>query len=254
MSIDMEMIRFRILNEFNAALATVSSPEGLRQTLIAAKEAMGFDYVAMTHHVDIREGSRKLIRIHDYPEAWVERFDQLRLGRVDPVHRASQTRKAGFLWNDIGQMIYMSHADRAIMDTAREYGIGDGFTVPAHVPGESNGSVSFAMGVGRPIPHDMLTIAPQIADRAFDTARLLWGVRPPFIRRPILTAAQSRCLKWIFRGKSDSETGQIEKIQTCTVARHVRHARERYGVEKRTSLLSRTLLDGTLSLADFYDY
>jgi hypothetical protein len=35
-----------------------------------------------------------------------------------------------------------------------------------------------------------------------------------------------------------------------TVVRHIKLARERYGVDKRTLLITRALLDGTLSLAD----
>ena len=42
--------------------------------------------------------------------------------------------------------------DQALLQEARDYGIGKGFTVPNHVPGELFGSSHFAVRVGEPFP------------------------------------------------------------------------------------------------------
>lgn len=241
---------FQIVDDFLAALATVGSAEGLRVALDAAKSAMGFDFVAMTHHCDNGEDRPQMIRLHDYPRAWEFQFDRQRLGPRDPVHRASRATLLGFAWTELGRLIQMSAADRAVLADARHHGIGEGFTVPAHVPGEPNGSVSFAMMAGRSLPHDMLAITPLGAGHAFECGRRLWRMRPTPATRPMLTPRQRECLNWVMRGKSDWETSQIMGCKPQTVVRHIKQARERYGVDKRTSLLIRALLDGTLSLAD----
>ncbi|WP_206243571.1 helix-turn-helix transcriptional regulator [Novosphingobium terrae] len=250
MSIENKMIRFKILEDFKAEMAVVDSVAAFRRALIEVKTVMGFDYVALTQHADIFEGVGTVIRVHDYPALWALQFDGRRMGRTDPVHRASHTQAQPFLWTEISNMIQMRREDWAVFANAEDCGIGDGYTVPVHVPGESNGSVSFAMAVGRPIPYEMLAIAPQIALHAFDAARRLWKMRPAPLAMPILTAAQIRCLTWSMLGKSDWEISQIEKCQEVTVKKHAKDALARYGVHKRTLLITRTLLDGTLSLGD----
>lgn len=254
MSVGTSMIRFRILDDFMRELATVQTVDELRRAVIKAKMRMGFDYMALTHHADLFGNIGRVIRIHDYPEIWASQFDRRRLGRTDPVHRASHTQAKPFRWTEVSSMIQMREEDWEIIRAAEECGIGDGYTVPVHVPGESNGSVSFAMATGRPLPEDMLAIAPQIAIHAFDCARRLWRMRPPPSALPILTPTQIRCLTWTMRGKSDWETGQIEDCSENTIKKHVTHSLKRYDVEKRTLLITRTLLDGTLSLGDLHEY
>jgi len=115
---------FRIVDEFLATLGTVGSADGLRDALDIAKRAMGFDFVALSHHVDSSENMPGMIRLHDYPEQWEFQFNRLRLGRKDPVHRGSKVTVIGFPWSEIGRLIQMSPADRAVFADARRHGIG----------------------------------------------------------------------------------------------------------------------------------
>jgi DNA-binding CsgD family transcriptional regulator len=77
-------------------------------------------------------------------------------------------------------------------------------------------------------------------------------MRTPLIGLPRLTDRQRDCLIWVARGKSDWEISRIIDVSQETVVRHVKQARERYGVQKRTLLLIRTLFDGTISFADVF--
>jgi LuxR family quorum-sensing system transcriptional regulator CciR len=67
--------------------------------------------------------------------------------------------------------------------------------------------------------------------------------------RPALTARQIECIDLVARGKTDWEIGQILGISEETVASHVRQACERYGVNKRTSLVFLALVDGVIMLS-----
>jgi DNA-binding CsgD family transcriptional regulator len=238
----------QIQDDFLAAIAVANSEEDLRRALQAAKTAMGFDFFAMTHHVDISGDRSRIIRLHDYPPAWASQFDRRRLGQIDPVHRASHKTVAGFAWTELGRFIRVNASDRAVLASARRHGIGEGYTVPTHMPGEARGSVSFAMAVGRSLPYEMLGIVPFIASHAFECARRLWHAHPA--SQAILTPRQRTCLTWVMRGKSDWEISQIMGCKPQTVMRHIKLARQRYGVEKRTLLVTRALWDGTLNLAD----
>ncbi|MGK6321364.1 LuxR family transcriptional regulator [Sphingomonas sp. DT-204] len=244
------MVLFPIVQEFILGAESTQSLQDLNTLLSFVTSELGFHYFALTHHVDILNGETRAIRLHNYPEEWAEYFDRNALGISDPVHRASHVTGAGFPWSKLPLLIAMTPTDRKIIELAAGHGIGEGFTVPANVPGESNGSVSFAMRAGEPLPEATLPAAQLIGTFAFEGARRIWRMRAPPIELPLLTDRQRDCLLWVARGKSDWEVSRILGISEETVVRHVKQARERYGVQKRTSLLMLALMDGTLSLAD----
>src|SRR5690606_15927007 len=157
----------------------------------------------------------------------------------------------GFSWSKLSSLIDLTPRDRRILDLAALRGIGDGFTIPAHVPGESNGSCSFATVAGRAISEEHLPLAQLAGAFAFEAARRIWQVRetglaPP----PRLTDRQRDCVVWAARGKSDWEIARILGLSHETVIEYLKRARERYGVTKRTMLVIHTLFDGTISFAD----
>ena len=211
---------------------------------------MGFHYFALTHHVDIRRAPQPAIRLHNYPLQWVEYFDEEKLGPSDPVHRASHLTSVGFAWSRLPQMIHLTPRDRLVLEAAGSNGIGDGFTVPAHVPGESNGSCSFATRMGQLVPEEQLPVAQLVGAFAFEAARRLWRMRAGPTPVTPLTDRQRDCVVWAARGKSDWEIAQILGISPVTVIQHLKQARERYGVTKRTMLAVSTLFDGTISFID----
>jgi LuxR family quorum-sensing system transcriptional regulator CciR len=231
-------------------LRLAQSEAQLAALLEAVASELGFSYFALTHHVDIRQAPQPAIRLDSYPPEWVDWFDRQCLGPSDPVHRASHLTSVGFAWSQVPGMIQLSRRDRDILDRARLAGIGDGFTIPAHVPGESHGSCSFATRRGDAIKADALPCVQLIGAFAFEAARRLWKMRAVGAPLPGLTDRQRDCLVWAARGKSDWEISRILGISQETVIQHLKQARERYGVGKRTLLAVHALFDGTISFLD----
>lgn len=232
----------------------VGSPDDLAAAMAAITSDLGFQYFALTHHVDIVASSGSAIRLHNYPAQWADYYDGNALGVTDPVHRASHVTSMGFCWSRMPYMIPLTASDRRVLALGRDQGIGDGFTVPANVPGEARGSCSFANQAGRPMPATMLPVAQLAGNFAFEAARRLWTTRGhmPVPQPRILTDRQRDCVLWVARGKGDWEIAIILGISEETVARHVRDACERYGVNKRTLLVIRALFDGTLTFTDLF--
>jgi len=214
---------------------------------------MGFSHFALTHHANLLDVPHAIIRLHNYPVAWVDYFDRNRLGLSDPVHRASHRTSIGFRWKTVPDLIQMTPGDRRLLDLAHEHGLADGFTVPANVVGEATGSCSFAIAPGAELPADALQWAQLAGLAAFEGARRIWlaGAVPPG-PRPQLTDRQRDCLIWAARGKTAWESARILGISEETVVRHLKQAREKYGVEKQTSLLIRALFDGIISFSDIF--
>lgn len=223
----------------------------LADALGVVTRELGFTYFALTHHVDLRRAIQPAIRLHNYPGDWVEYYDENSLGVSDPVHRASHVTSVGFAWSEIPRMIAMTPKDHQILLSGEGRGIGDGFTVPANVPGESNGSCSFANPAGTPMREEDLPVAQLVGAFAFEAARRLWRVRTPYLHPlPKLTDRQRECILWVARGKSDWEISRILGIEHETVVRHLKQARERYGVGKRTMLTVQALFEGSISFTD----
>lgn len=245
------MRTFERVTGFLRDITGAANETELFEALSAISRELGFSFFALSHHVDMRKAPEPSIRLHNYPDAWVEYYDNHGLGASDPVHRASHLTSVGFAWSEIPALINLTARDRQILERAERRGIGDGFTVPANVPGESNGSCSFANPKGMNISSEALPIAQLVGAFAFEMARKLWRVRSPhFVPALQLTERQRECVVWMARGKSDWEISQILGIQHETVIRHLKQARERYGVSKRTMLAIQALFDGAISFTD----
>lgn len=240
------------LGRFVSLIESAKTAADLETALQQICEELGFQYFALTHHVDIVRAGSRAIRLHNYPNRWSDFYDERALGVSDPVHRMSHTTRIGFQWSVIPDKIPLTRHDKLMLWLGREQGIGNGFTIPANVPGEARGSVSFVNEAGRALPDDALPLAELIGGHAFEIARRIWGVRslnldPP----PRLTDRQRDCVLWAGRGKGDWEISRILDVSEETVARHISHGCGRYGVSKRALLFIRTLADGTLTLEDF---
>jgi LuxR family quorum-sensing system transcriptional regulator CciR len=190
------------------------------------------------------------VRLHNYPAAWADYFDAQRLGPSDPVHRASHMTGVGFAWSQLPNLIRLTQRDREVLERARRNGIGEGFTVPAHIPGESAGSCSFAARPGTILHGERFYLAQIAGGLAFEAARRLVTARPVPPNNPHLTDRQRECLYWAARDKTDGEIADIIGISHVTVILHLKQARARYGVYKRTQLAVHALFDGTLSFVE----
>lgn len=240
---------FNRVESFVSEVRKIKDEQALSDALDELTQDLGCRYFALTHHLDVPKASAA-IRIHNYPDDWERWFDDQHLGPNDPVHRASHRTSVGFAWTSLGTLIPLTARDKEILASARIRGIGDGFTVPAHVPGEAHGSVSFAAEAGTLLDRAHFPLLQLAGAFAFEAARRIRRTREPLPSPPRLTERQLECLMWAARGKSDWEISVILGLSHETVIDHLKQARERYGVGKRTLLAVHALFDGSLSFFD----
>ena len=111
-----------------------------------------------------------MIHLDTYPVVWSERFIRSRLFLEDPVLQASLRMHMGFGWDDLDCLIPIKNCYRFIFEMARKEGIGNGFTVPANIPGEIHGS-SFATRTGSRFPDRALGAVHLVGAFAYQAAR-----------------------------------------------------------------------------------
>lgn len=242
---------FHLTEELAHEISGAGQQEQLFAALANAAERMGFDHFALAF--DRRGGEAASMLVHNYPEAWAKIYIGLDLSATDPIRRAGERAVTGFAWRNVEHYIPLSRSDRQLMNVARASGVGDGFTVPRHLPGEAMGSCSFAVGPHTDLPCHMLNVAEIIGAIAIARARDLMGTaasRP----RSVLTERQRECVLWSARGKTAGEIADILGISQETVVRHLKMARDRYSVHCRSMLILCALYDGLIGFSDVYDW
>lgn len=236
----------RISDRFaEAALQCTSLPD-LGDLLGGAAAELGFHFFALLDHASLGTSSAELVRIDNYPEAWVRELVRQSNGMDDPVHLASRRASSGFEWDALPSVVPLGRRHRQILARSREFGIGSGFTVPANVPGEPSASCSFAMRTGCDIPSRRLRCAELIGAHALTAARRL-KYRRPLRQRPRLSRREIECLRLVAQGKTDWEIAVILGISVETVHQYVKRARAAYEVVSRTQLVVHALRDAWIS-------
>lgn len=231
---------------FALDVSLVKDKAGLADLLQEACTRMGCSWFALSHHIDFLAAPDRGVRVHNYPEEWATWFDEQRLGLTDPVHRESQRSMAGFLWHN---MKAERPEDEMILAEAQRHGIGDGLTVPAHLPGHAHGSVSFAWKPGVVASADALQFARMIGGPAFDAARLITYPDLAHVG-PRLTRRQREVLIWAAKGETIRRIGLRLGLSPDTVREHLRNARQRYEANGGITLTVRALYDGDISFED----
>jgi len=213
---------------------------------------MSFDVYALVQHVDIRRSSNDgNVWLENYPSCWAEAFVARGLYTSDPIHVASQKKTAGFLWSEVGAIIRLTAHHHRVLDEARKEGLADGFTVPAHLPGEGNGTCSFGVKTGRPVPTANLMMAQLIGTFAFESAqKIIARQKNVPVEKPKLTQRQLDCLVLVARGKTDWEIASILGVKEATVTDYITDACARYNVRRRVQLVMRAVHDGHMTLRD----
>ena len=201
--------------------------------------------------------NEKLVRLHDFPEDWEGVIRDRGYFCDDPVHVACQTSFKPFTWQDVPNLIVLSPKQREMLDAARVAGLGNGFTIPIHIPGERTASCTFSIKAGKDIPVEALPVAQYLGCFAFEAARRVAEAMPTTearLRRaptpPRLTRRQLDCVVLAGQGKSDRDIAQILGVGYETAHQHMEDAKRKYGVATRMQLIVRVLFDNHVAFAD----
>lgn len=239
------------ISTFVAQCREVENAAALHALVEAIARDMGFDYFSLTQ-MDLSRptGERARIGISNYPASWVAELIAHDLAPADPTLAAARRCLTGFGWDEIGEHVRVTRRHKAVMERARRAGLGDGYAVPAHLPGELTGLATFVVRTGRTLPRDRMVMAQLIGTFAYEAARRIHLARPGSANHVALTPRQLDVTLQVARGKTDWEIAQILGVSEETVTEHVDAARARYGVGKRNQLVLRAIQDGHFTLAD----
>ncbi len=251
------MSRFDDVQQFVQEANRVTEFTELKDLINQTIRALGFNYFALIHHASVHQSREALMSLHDFPDAWANIFIDRGYFFDDPVLVACEKYATPFVWTDVPQLVSLTERQREVLDAAKEAGLGAGFTIPIHIPGQSTAVCTFSTRIGRELPKASFPAAQYVGCFAFEAARRVAQRKdlknPGLIRDlkpPQLTRRQLDCVVLVGRGKSDRDVGQILGISDQTVHHHMEEAKRRYDVATRMQLIVRVLFDNHIAFAD----
>ena len=213
---------------FVRALKAARTLTEIEETLGEATHYYAFDHFALVQRHSQRSGSRP-IQLTDYPPEWIAHMLREQRYTDDPVLIASERTVAAFTWRELPALLPLTRRQTSYMQAARTRGLGEGYTVPIHVPGEATGLCSFVTGHNRALPTAALPAMQYLACFAFESARRL-APKPATDAPPRLTQRQLECVVLVAKGKSNWVVGELLGISPQTVHKYLENAKRRYGV------------------------
>jgi LuxR family quorum-sensing system transcriptional regulator CciR len=253
----MIMSQFQDVQAFVREANKATSLPELKNLIADVIAELGFDQYAFMHHVTGVNVPDHVIRLSNYPEYWIEAVVERGYFFDDPVHVACQRSSAGFVWSELSNIINLTDRQIHILEEWQRQGLGEGFTVPVHIPGETIGSCSMCVRTSSRFPDASLPAAHYVASFAFEAARrIVRSSLASSVDRSNLTQLTGRqldCLVLVGRGKSDWDISRLLGISDQTVHQHVETAKKRYGVATRTQLVVRALFESQVTFTDLFD-
>ncbi|RKS92231.1 helix-turn-helix transcriptional regulator [Sphingosinicella microcystinivorans] len=223
--------------DFRDVVSAVEDWATLWTTTEDAGRELGFELLAALHSRSLIRRSARYIRHDNYPMGWDRRLVARGQKIIDPILNLSRRHVSGFLWADALARARLTNVERIILDDGQRHGIRQGYTVPTNIPGEPEGSISFATRSTRRIGQERQFIADAIGRLAFDAARRLIGLTTLPDPVPHINDRERECIYWIAHGKDDRDIAVILGIGLETVRTNVKSAFRKLGVIKRGQLV-----------------
>lgn len=178
----------------------------------------------------------RFIRLHDWPEAWIEEYQELGLHQKDPHPHLVRERQSPYLWdhNSFGTNTDASF----VLDVAAQYGLRAGLIVPlrlssgTHALSLHSRETSLSHSLAEVMELNLL--ATTVADRYLEIVAS--GATPATERSEKLdglSAIQKEILRWVAIGKTNWEVATILNLPKRTVDYHVSAILKKLGVASR---------------------
>ena len=200
---------------------------------------LGFDTVSATTVIDHFLGESEFITVDNTPANYREVFEDVGLGRQDPVMQHCKHQSVPIIWN---RETYVGVGQADQWDEQARYGYHTGIAMALHLPEGRH----FFLGVDRDksLPSDRSELTRLVADlqlfavHAQEAALRIMLPETHDPEAPSLTPREVESLRWTMDGKTAWEVGNILGISERTAVLHVNNAMHKLGcVNKHQAVL-----------------
>jgi LuxR family transcriptional regulator, quorum-sensing system regulator BjaR1 len=180
-----------------------------------------------------------------WPSEWLLEYQKNDYVRHDLAPTMARLTARPFTWREAMLGKEKSQAQIEFNQWVASLGVVDGFAVPIHYPGADFGlCVSVA---DHPIEDPNERLALHAASLyAHQRCCTLGGLTEASSIKAPLTLREIECLRWVLKGKSDTDMAKILGISHTTVHFHIEQVKKKLGVKTRTQAAATILTLGYL--------
>lgn len=223
----------------------------LAQVLDNACKSFGFEYYCLKANLTLRNGERKLLKLTDYPKAWLERYFEAGYALVDPAARHAIDHVAAAQLDLLMAEDEQTELKKQFREDAWDVGIGTGITMPLRSP-YLTGFLNF--NYKDEIRSDeFINVAGTFSTRLSETLGRICASQHVMGGYHSLTLREKHVLFWGVNGKTAWETSIILGISQRTVVAHMVNSMSKLQCSNKFQMLSRIapLIDSDPTLDDF---
>lgn len=185
--------------------------------------------------------------LSNYPDEWRSIYFERKLDRVDPVVTRAKSLKRVFTWSGENEGSHLAKQDRSFFDSAAEFGIRSGVTIPVKA---ANGSISMlTLASEEPVIDLHLDIDSVTAAAAVGQLHARMSLLPmtPVAQHPAwLDPKEAAYLRWIAVGKTMEEAAQLEGVKYNSVKSKIEETRKRFQIHTMPHLVALAIRAGLI--------
>jgi LuxR family transcriptional regulator, quorum-sensing system regulator BjaR1 len=224
---------------FIAAVDRAGSADAVAETVLSVVKPFGFSQVfagiiplpGMSAQQQVAN-----VVLHRWPDKWSQRYFSQGYLFEDPTIQRVMNSTEPFLWSELEEAYRRHPSASRIMDEAKEFDLGFGFTVPMLTLDGQSAGFSVASDRGE-LPPSFRGALQLLAMYSFGRALSLIDTPPPVK----LTPRETDVLQWIAEGKSDWEISKILHVSEHLVDKMARQIRIKFGAANRTQAVAQAL-------------
>ncbi|MFF8800177.1 MULTISPECIES: autoinducer binding domain-containing protein [unclassified Methylobacterium] len=224
--------------EILKSLDRAHSREDVLRAIMPRLNSFGIEYV-ISSMIPIKRlparTQKNYVIVENTPAEWNRLYFSKGYMYADPVVQATLGTTTGFQWSEIEAASLAERRSQQVMGEAREFGLGEGFTVPLATLEEERGGLTFAgprLDIS-PAQRGVLTLLA-----SYVVGQMLLIDSGPSERRIGLTARERESLQWAAEGKTDWEIGELMGISRHGADFHLRSARVKLGCVTRAQAVA----------------
>jgi DNA-binding CsgD family transcriptional regulator len=217
-----------MLNGDYQSVLEATNQEEFRSVVFRFAQRLGFDTVSAMVAVDRVGAPPEFVAVHNTPLAFQQTFEDLSIGRRDPVTQHCKRSSVPIIW---GQHTYLKNHAIELWEHQAQFGYRNGIAMALHLPEGRH----FLLGVDRDqvLPSDSAELTRIVADlqlfavHAQDTALRVLVSEAARPELPALTPRELEVLRWTMDGKTSSEISMMLGIGDRTTVFHLQNAMQK---------------------------
>lgn len=245
------MDAFSMIGEFSTLCEAAATPETVAEGLFETARRAGFAHTSYLCGDAPGEPGTGLL-FTDYPDDWRQHYGAHGYREIDPILAHAHRALEPFQWSEALVRAAMTPRQIAMLEDAKDFGVGFGYAVPLHASLTVNAACFFAS------PHDDIAPLARAAMRRASVVahehfcRLARQAAAP-AAAPALSPRERTALTLFARGLGDADISRALAIELPTVRGTLDRARRRLGVATRqealvAALVSRQIAPSAIAL------